>query len=149
MHSGPGDPGPLLDARLALELVHRDRVALARVNADAALGAVIGASEIGDFLEIVAAARTLIHAGATCGALVGINDGNGHSGSFPRSLQRFAHDSSDSVAETSGPLPANPPRNVLRCPVAERVRAILEHSGRFEAGSQPLQVRPKEFADRC
>ena len=77
--------------------LHRDGLVRARVDADAALGAVIGTSENRNVLEVVAALWALIYADTTSGAQVLINNRYRHvPSSFPHggfAAKQCGHDS--------------------------------------------------------
>lgn len=62
----------------AANLVHRDGLVGAGVDADAALGAVLRASQNGNVFEVVAARWALVHADAAGGTKLRINDRNSH-----------------------------------------------------------------------
>jgi hypothetical protein len=64
--------------KFALDLVHRDGAAGARIHAYPTLGAVVWPVQAGDILEVIAAARALIDADAAGGAEVRINNRHGH-----------------------------------------------------------------------
>jgi hypothetical protein len=77
-HRRPGLLPAFAFARSTVELVHRDGAVGARVDAGAALGAIVRTVQAGNVFEVVAAARALVDADPTGGTEVGINNGQRH-----------------------------------------------------------------------